>query len=74
MSQQPTITELAHALLRQLYESSEAGSRQLRVVATSRAAKAVLEFAVDNDWVIVEEDRDVSLTDTGLAVVRKGFS
>jgi hypothetical protein len=74
MSEQPTITELAHVLLRQLYEASEAGSRQLRVVATSRAAKAALEFAVDNDWVIVEEDRDVSLTDTGLAVVRKGFS
>ena len=61
-------------LVRQLYEASEAGSRQLRVVPTSPAAKAALEFAMDNDWVIVEEDHDVSLTDTGPAVVRKGFS
>jgi hypothetical protein len=74
MSRQPTIAEQARLLLRQLYESSDAGSRQLRVVANSPAAKAALEFAVDNDWLVVEEDHDVSLTDTGRAVVRKGFS
>jgi hypothetical protein len=74
MSKQPTIAELAHVLLRQLYESSDAGSRQIRVVAKSPAAKAALEFAVDNDWVVVEGEQDASLTATGLAVVKKGFS
>jgi len=37
------------------------GSKQLRVVTKSPAAKAVLEFAVDNDWVVVEEDHDVRI-------------
>ena len=74
MSVQPTIAEQARLLLRQLYESSEAGSRQLRVIANSPAASAVLEFAVDNDWLVVEEENTVSLTDTGREVVRKGFS
>jgi len=74
MSQQQTIAELARALLRQLYESSDAGSRQTRVVTKSPRAKAALEFAVDNDWVVVEGEQDVSLTATGLAVVKKGFS
>jgi hypothetical protein len=35
---------------------------------------AILEFAADNDWVVIHEDHDVSLTDTGRAVVKKGFS
>ena len=74
MSQQPTIAELTRVLLRQLYESSNAGSGQMRVVAKSPAAKAALEFAVDNDWVVVEGKQDVSLTATGLAVVKKDFS
>jgi hypothetical protein len=74
MSEQPSIAELARALLRQLYESSDAGSRQLRVVAKSPAAMAILEFAADNDWVVIHEDHDVSLTATGRAVVTKGFS
>ena len=54
--------------------SSEAGSRVLRVVSTSPSAKAALEFAVDNDWVVVEGERDVSLTSAGLAVAKKGLS
>ena len=74
MSQQPTIAELTRVLLRQLYESSDAGSRQMRVVAKSPAAKAALEFPVDNAWLVVEGKQDVSLTTTGLAVVKKGFS
>ena len=60
MSQQPTIAELTRGLLRKLYESSDAGSRQVRVVAKSPAAKAALEFAVDNDWVVVEGKQDAS--------------
>jgi hypothetical protein len=74
MSQQPTIAEMTRVLLRQLYESSDAGSRHMRVVVKSPAAKAALEFAIDNDWVVVEGEQDVSLTATGLAVVKKGFS
>jgi hypothetical protein len=74
MFTQPTIAELAHTLLRHLYESSEAGSRFLRVVPTSPSAKAALEFAVDNDWVVVEGEHDVGLTATGLAVAKKGLS
>ena len=74
MSEQPTITELARALLHRLYEASDAGSRQMRVVVKTPAAKAVLEFAVDNDWVIVGEDQEVTLTDSGRAIVRQGFS
>ena len=35
---------------------------------------AILEFAADNDWVVIHDDRDVSLTDTGRAVVTKDFS
>ena len=74
MSRQATIAELAGALLRQLYESSDAGSRQLRVSTNSRAARAALDFAVDNDWVVLEGKHDVTLTATGLAVVKKGLS
>ena len=44
------------------------------MVPTSPSAKAALEFAVDNDWVVVEGEHDVSLTATGLAVAKKGLS
>jgi hypothetical protein len=73
MSQQP-IAELARLLLRQLYESSDAGSRQTRVIAKSPTAEAVLEFAVDNEWVVIEGKQDVSLTAAGLAIVKKSLS
>jgi hypothetical protein len=74
MSKRPNITDLTRVLLRHLYESSDAGSKQMRVVAKSPAAKAALEFALDNEWVVVEGEQIVSLTATGLAVVMKGFS
>ena len=69
MSQQPTIAELTRVLMRQLYESSDAGSRQMRIMAKGPAAKAAHEFAVDNGW--LEGKPDVNLTATGLAVVKK---
>ena len=74
MSKQPNITDLTRVLLRHLYESSDAGSRQMRVVAKGPAAKATLEFALDNDWLVVEGEQVVRLSATGLAVVKEGFS
>lgn len=74
MDKQPTIAQLAQSLVRQLYESSNAGSKLMSVVTTTPAAKAALELAVDNGWVVVKGDQDVRLTDTGRAVVKKGFS
>lgn len=74
MVKPPTIAELAQAMLQKLYEASNAGLKQMRVVTTTPTAKAALDFAVDNDWVVVEGDQDVRLTETGRAVVKKGFS
>ena len=74
MTKQPTTEKLAQSLVRQLYESANAGSMRMSVVTTSPAAEAALEFAVDNDWVVVEGDQDVRLTDTGRAAATKGFS
>lgn len=74
MTKQPTIAELAQSLVRQLYESSNTGSKRMSVVTTSPAAEAALEFAVDNNWVVVEGDQDVRLTDIGRAAAKKRFS
>lgn len=73
MTKQPTIAKLAQSLVRQLYESSNAGSTRMSVVTTSPAAEAALEFAVDNDWVVIEGDQHVRLTDIGRAAAKKGF-
>ena len=74
MTKQPTTEELAQSLVRQLCESSNAGSKRMSVVTMSPEAEAALEFAVDNDWVVVEGDQDVRVTDTGRAAAKKGFS
>jgi hypothetical protein len=71
MAKQQTIAELAQVLVRQLYESSDAGARQVRVVPKGPAASAALEFALDNDWVEVEGEQDVRLTATGCRMVKK---
>jgi hypothetical protein len=74
MTKQPTIAELARDLIRLVYEATDGGMRRTRVLTKSPSAKAALEFAVDNDWVVVEGEQDVSLTASGLAVVKKGLS
>ena len=43
-------------------------------MAKGPAAKATLEFALDNDWLVVEGQQVVRLSATGLAVVKEGFS
>ena len=76
MAKQPTIAERALILVRELYESSDAGSQPLRVLPTSPAAVAALEFALDNDWLVVEGEEygSITLTATGRAVAKKGLS
>lgn len=74
MVKPPNIAELAQEMVRQLYETSDAGSKPMSLVPTTPAAKAALEFAADNDWVTIDKYQNVSLTDTGRAVVKKGFS
>lgn len=74
MLEQPTTHDLARLLLRQLYETSDGGFRSLRLIANSAKAKAALEFATDHNWVVVEEDHEVRLTEIGKAVVKRSLS
>jgi hypothetical protein len=66
--------ELALVLVQRLYEVTDGAPKQVRMVTNGALAKNALEFAVDNGWVSVDGESDVSLTDQGRDIARKAFS
>jgi hypothetical protein len=74
MEKRRTADEAARDLCRQLYEFTDGRPMEWRRVRGGASMHATLERAVDHGWLMVDENRNICLTDAGRRVARKTLS
>jgi len=74
MDKRRTADEAARDLCRQLYEFTDGWPMEWRAVLGGASMYAALERAVDHEWLMVDENSSICLTETGRRVARKTLS